>query len=208
MESSSTPSTLGVTRSPWFCEQLRTIGGSNQPNTYLQVRSFYAEFRSSLKIGTELLRRFSKRSFLDEIRDRRDDTMATILNEEILVRSQAVVARVVEGETLIFPVRDRVGGVASIYSAASLIWKLLASPRTLTQLAVAFAQEFDVEQEMVRGDVADFLNEMMAVGMVELSASVMMAEAEGPWSSATADGKDLEAQLRKNSVVDDPHVFV
>ena len=33
---------------------------------------------------------------------------------------------------------------------------------------------------MVRRDVTDFLNEMVAVGMVELSASVMRAEAEGP----------------------------
>jgi hypothetical protein len=137
--------------------------------------------------------------------------MATILKEETLVRSQAVIARVVAGETLIIPVRDRVGDLASIYSlnsTGSLIWKLLGSPRTLTQLAMAFAQEYEVEPEMVQGDVADFLNEMMAVGMVELSDSAMMAEAEGPWSSAAVNGKDLEAQLCKNSVVDDPHVFV
>ena len=97
--------------------------------------------------------------------------MATILKEETLVRSQAVVARVVAGETLIIPVRDRVGDLASIYSlnsTGSLIWKLLGSPRTLTQLAMAFAHEYDVEPEMVRRDVADFLDEMMAVGMVEL----------------------------------------
>jgi hypothetical protein len=31
----------------------------------------------------------------------------------------------------------------------------------------------------------------------------MMAEAEGPRSSAAVKGKDLEAQLRKNRVVDD-----
>jgi len=137
--------------------------------------------------------------------------MATILKEKTLVRSQAVIARVVAGETLIIPVRDRVGDLASIYSlnsTGSLIWKLLGSPRTVTQLAMAFAQEYEVEPEMVRQDIADFLNEMMAVGMVELSASVMMAEAEGARSSAAVNGNDLEAQLRKNRVVDDPHVFV
>ena len=74
--------------------------------------------------------------------------MATILEEETLVRSQAVIAREVAGETLIIPVRDRVGDLPSIYSlnsTASLIWKLLGSPRTLTQLAIAFAQEYEVE---------------------------------------------------------------
>jgi hypothetical protein len=85
--------------------------------------------------------------------------MPTILKEEILVRSQAVVARVVAGETLIVPVRDRVGDLASIYSlnsTASLIRKLLGSPRTLTQLAMAFAQEYEVEPEMVRGTLPIF----------------------------------------------------
>jgi hypothetical protein len=118
--------------------------------------------------------------------------MATILKEETLVRSQAVIARVIAGETLIIPVRDGEGDLASIYSlnsTASLIWKLLGSPRTVTQLAMALAQEYKVEPEMVQGDVADFLNEMMAVGMVELSASVMMTEAEAHWSSAAVNGK-------------------
>ena len=109
--------------------------------------------------------------------------MATVLEEEIFARSQAVIARVVAGETLIIPVHDKVGDLASIYSlnyTGSLIWKLLGSPRTVTQLAIAVAQEFEVEPEMVRWDVADFLNEMVAVGVVELSASVIRAEAEGP----------------------------
>jgi len=130
-----------------------------------------------------MLRRFSKRSFLDEIRDRRDDTTATILKEEILVRSQTVVARVVAGELLITSVRDGVGDLASFYSlnsTGSWIWRLLGSPRTVTQLAMAFAQEYEVEPEMARRDVADFLDEMMALGLVELSASEMTAEAEGP----------------------------
>jgi hypothetical protein len=61
-------------------------------------------------------------------------TLAIILREEILARSQAVVARVVAGETLIFPVRDQLGDLASIYSlnvTGSLIWKLMASPKTV-----------------------------------------------------------------------------
>jgi hypothetical protein len=146
-----------------------------------------------------MLRRFSKRSFLDEIRDRRNDTMATILKEEILVRSQAVVARVVAGETLIIPVRDRVGDLASFYSlnsTGSLIWKLLGSPRTETQLAMAFAQEYEVEPEMARRDVADFLDEMMALGLVELSASAKMAEAEGPRRNGSSPREIAAAAFR------------
>jgi hypothetical protein len=113
--------------------------------------------------------------------DRRDDTMATALEEKIFVRSRTVIARVVAGETLIIPVRDKLGDPASVFSlnnAGSLIWNLLGSPRTVTQLSIAFAKEFGVEPQMVWWDVADFLNEMAAVGMVELSASVVNADAE------------------------------
>jgi len=72
--------------------------------------------------------------------------MATLSGQEIFVRSQAVIACVVAGETLIVPLRDKVGDSASIYSldsAALSIWRLLGSPRTVTQLAIAFAQEFE-----------------------------------------------------------------
>jgi hypothetical protein len=108
-----------------------------------------------------------------------DDTLATMLEQEILVCSQEVVARVVGGETLIVPVRAKVADLASIYSlngTGSLIWKLLGSPRTVAQLATAVAQEYEeAEPALVERDVTDFVSEMKAVGLVEVSASVAMA---------------------------------
>ena len=61
---------------------------------------------------------------------------------ETFVRSQDVVARVVAGETLIVPVRAKVGDLASIYrfnGTGTLIWKLLESPHTVSQLATQVA---------------------------------------------------------------------
>lgn len=52
--------------------------------------------------------------------------------EQVYVRSQAVVARCVAGETLIVPVRGKVGDLASIYSfnqTGSLIWRSMESDR-------------------------------------------------------------------------------
>jgi len=68
--------------------------------------------------------------------------LQTTLWEQSFVRSQSVVARVVAGETLLVPIRAKVGDLASIYSfngTGSLIWKLLESPRTVAQLAAANA---------------------------------------------------------------------
>jgi len=104
--------------------------------------------------------------------------LATMLKNEVLVRSQAVVARVVAGETLIVPVRAKVGDLASIYSfngTGSLIWKLLASPRTVAQLATAVALEYEVELAQAERDVTNFVSEMKSVGLVEVPASVAMA---------------------------------
>lgn len=107
-----------------------------------------------------------------------DGDVTAMFNQQSFVRSQSVVARVVAGETLIVPVRARVGDLASIYSfngTASVIWRLLESPRTLAELAAAVAQEYDVEPSRGERDVAEFVNEMKAVGLVEVPASVAMA---------------------------------
>lgn len=104
--------------------------------------------------------------------------MTAMFNQQSFVRAQSVVARVVAGETLIVPVRARVGDLASIYSfngTASVIWKLLESPKTVAELAAAVAQEYDVEPSRVERDVAEFVDEMKAVGLVEVPASVAMA---------------------------------
>ncbi|MGO9088233.1 MAG: PqqD family protein [Candidatus Sulfotelmatobacter sp.] len=100
-----------------------------------------------------------------------------MFNQQSFVRSQSVVARVVAGETLIVPVRGRVGDLASIYSfngTASLIWKLLELPKTVAELTAAVAQEYKVEPSRVEHDVTEFVGEMKAVGLVEVPASVAM----------------------------------
>lgn len=100
------------------------------------------------------------------------------MNSQSLVRSQSMVARVVAGETLIVPVRARVGDLASIYSfngTASLIWKLLESPKTVAELADAVAREYDVELGQAERDVKEFVAEMKTVGLVEAPAFVAMA---------------------------------
>ena len=104
--------------------------------------------------------------------------MATVGRDEILVRSQSVVARVVAGETLIVPVRAKVGDLASIYSfngTGTLIWKLLESPRTVSDLAASVAQEYDVDPAQAEQDVTNFVSEMKAVGLVEVPVAVAMA---------------------------------
>lgn len=94
------------------------------------------------------------------------------------IRSRAVASRVVAGETLLVPIRARVGDLASIYSfngTGSSIWQLLETPRTVDELVAAVASEYDAEQERVEKDVREFLSEMLSVGLAEVPASAAMA---------------------------------
>ncbi len=99
--------------------------------------------------------------------------------EQILIRSASVVARVIGGETLIVPIRGKVGDLASIYrlnGTGSLIWKLLECPRTARQLIAALANEFDVDPNLAGRDVREFVREMQTVGLVETPASAAMSK--------------------------------
>ena len=89
-----------------------------------------------------------------------------------------MVSRVVAGETLIVPVRSKVGDLASIYSfngTGTLIWKLLESPKTVSEIATVVAREYEVEPAQAERDVTSFVEEMKAVGLVEVPALVAMA---------------------------------
>ena len=104
--------------------------------------------------------------------------MAEMRKSETFIRSTSVVARVVGGETLIVPVRAKVGDLASIYSfngTGTLIWKLLESPRTIADLAAAVVEEYDVDLTQAERDVCEFVEEMKSVGLVEVPKALAMA---------------------------------
>jgi hypothetical protein len=96
----------------------------------------------------------------------------TQLDEQLFVRSPTVVSRVLGGETLIVPIRGKVGDLASIYSfngTGSLIWQRLESPKRLSDLIDIVEREYAVEREQAQRDVASFVNEMLSVGLLERS---------------------------------------
>ena len=104
--------------------------------------------------------------------------MELVMKTEKLIRSQAVVAREIAGETLIVPVRAKVGDLASIYSfngTGSLIWKLLERPSTVAELAVKIAQEYEIEAMQAERDVTEFVGELKVASLVEVQSAMAMA---------------------------------
>jgi Coenzyme PQQ synthesis protein D (PqqD) len=104
--------------------------------------------------------------------------VSNLWRPETFIRSQSVVARVVAGETLIVPVRAKVGDLASIYSfngVGTLIWKLLESPRKVAELAAAVVEEYDVDLAQAEHDVREFVEEMKIAGLIEVPKAMAMA---------------------------------
>jgi hypothetical protein len=107
-----------------------------------------------------------------------DGTLATVFTEQTLVRSRSVVGRAVAGETFIVPADAKVGDMATIYTfngTGSLIWELLETPRTVSEIAVAIAKQYNVDRERAERDVTDFISEMKAVGLVDVPALAAIA---------------------------------
>jgi hypothetical protein len=91
------------------------------------------------------------------------------MTAECYVRSDSVVSRLIAGETLVVPVRGRVGDLASIYSlnaVASTIWQALERPRAVDELAGLVESEYEVSSSQARRDVLQFLSQMHSAGLV------------------------------------------
>jgi hypothetical protein len=94
---------------------------------------------------------------------------------QLYVRSDAVVSRVIAGETLVVPVRKGVGDLASIYSlneVATSIWQTIARPHSKDEIVQIIEQDFQGERQQVEHDVEVFLAEMSAAGLISTIGAV------------------------------------
>ena len=89
------------------------------------------------------------------------------------IRSEAVVSRLIGGETLVVPVRGGVGDLASIYSfneVGTIIWGALASPTSLAELVDLIEREYPGRNRgQVVQDVVLFLSDIRSAGLVTLA---------------------------------------
>lgn len=84
-------------------------------------------------------------------------------------RSTAVVSRQIAGETLVVPIRGKVGDLASIYSfneTGSVLWSALEHPKSLENLTSLLCQSFEVGWDDARRDADTFVREMQAASLI------------------------------------------
>ncbi|MBZ5719038.1 MAG: PqqD family protein [Acidobacteriia bacterium] len=93
---------------------------------------------------------------------------------DTLVRSDAVVSRLIGGDTLVVPVRGGVGDLASIYSfnaVGTTIWGALAQPTSMQELASLIEREYEIGRDQAEQDLALFLGEMCSAGLITVKSS-------------------------------------
>ena len=88
------------------------------------------------------------------------------------VRSSRVIAREVDGEILLVPLRDRIADLDDVLfvlpdPVAGRVWGLLEEPRTLDELTAAVTGEFEVDDATARGDLLEFLEHLVHVQAAE-----------------------------------------
>jgi len=97
------------------------------------------------------------------------------MSADTYIRSEAVVSRLIGGETLVVPVRGGVGDLASIFSfneVGTMIWEALATPTSLEELVDLLEQAYPVSREQLRQDVDLFLSDVRSADLVAVANAV------------------------------------
>jgi hypothetical protein len=99
------------------------------------------------------------------------DSLAIASSPQLYVRSNAVVSRLVAGETLVLPLRGDVGDLASLYtlnSTASTIWDALEKSATLSEISDVIGRKYEISKEEAEQDVGLCVQEMCALGLARI----------------------------------------
>ncbi len=84
------------------------------------------------------------------------------------------VTRQIAGETIIVPVCQSVADLGAIYSlneVGSRIWQLIEGATPVDRITASIGEEYDVPAEQAAADVAAFLGDLEAIGLVRFTGT-------------------------------------
>jgi hypothetical protein len=83
-----------------------------------------------------------------------------------------LVTRDVAGETIIVPIKNKVGDLGSIYTLneiGSTIWQLIDGKKSVNEIAKAVCNAYEVTPHVAEKDTLEFLNSLKEAGLLRLS---------------------------------------
>jgi hypothetical protein len=89
--------------------------------------------------------------------------------DKSFIKGDDLMARNIAGETLIVPIRNRVGDLNAIYTlneVGARVWQMIDATTSATQIVEAISNEYDVTPTEAAVDVAELLDSMEAAGLI------------------------------------------
>ena len=86
------------------------------------------------------------------------------------IRNREVVARQIEGELIIVPIRRGVGDLNSLYTlnpVGSVLWDFMTESHTVDEMVSRVCEEFEVTTNDAQKDIEVFLNSLMEEKLVQ-----------------------------------------
>ena len=81
-----------------------------------------------------------------------------------------LVTRCVAGETIIVPIKNKVGDLDSIYTLneiGSMIWQLIDGKNSVSEIARAVCNAYEVTPQVAEKDTLEFLTSLKEAGLIQ-----------------------------------------
>jgi hypothetical protein len=92
--------------------------------------------------------------------------------DDVLVRSEDIVAREIAGECLLVPIARRGANLDAIYNlnrVAAFIWQRIDGRTPGHAIVSGVAQQFDVEPERAAADFAELASLLLSIGAIRVA---------------------------------------
>lgn len=89
--------------------------------------------------------------------------------EKSFIKDDDLVARNIGGETLIVPVKHRVGDLNAIYTlndVGARVWQLIDGRIRVDQIVETISAEYDVAADQAAGDIVELVDSMESAGLI------------------------------------------
>jgi hypothetical protein len=93
--------------------------------------------------------------------------------DKAFVKDDDLMTRTIAGETLIVPVRNRIGDLSSIYTlneVGARVWQLVDGQTPVAKIVQTITSEYEVSAEEAAADITELLEDWQAVGLVRAVA--------------------------------------
>ena len=99
--------------------------------------------------------------------------------ERVYQKNQNFVFRQIDDETLLVPIKDSVGDMGAIYNlntVAAFVWQHLDGEKTLQDIKLMVANEFEVSDPIAEQDLTEFVAQLEEIDAIFGAVSNKEAE--------------------------------